>query len=374
VGWFAIACVLGFSVFAIRRSSAILAPSSKVRHVFALILVILGLVVTIWLFITWFFKLWTFGQVSDVASSGVVARVIFGFVLGFGAAYFIEQQSTSSRTDNSSYVRGAQGGAPREEDREGDDLRKLFFKDRNDHNSKDLEMTKSGTAYPLLSIGLGVLLLALAAPHLDRWLSHLTTVKAALVELQLASVTTHKVTVAESTESFNEIRSIENLSGYSRRIRQDIQYLEKFTIPDQAQTVTYDPVAAYFIRNSIEESKDIATQASELLNVFDGVISPIAGCVQAAIKNGLSTETVRQMIRPIAASLNDILFGQSSSDAHQVFWSLLVTLPEKISTFLDKRKYECQSYPVAYASTYFVGGGPVFFPEITKYSRLPICM
>ena len=198
----------------------------------------------------------------------------------------------------------------------------------------------------LISVGFGFLILGLAAPYIDNWLSHLTSLKSPLIELQLGSATSHKVSVGESFSALSSTTSLTVLKNYAERIEQDIDFVERFekseTEPEKMQT------------------------ARELLPAFKYLISPIAGCMQSAIRNGMSAAVARQMIVPVADNASRLIFAQNNYQAaqqHREFWRLLESLPERVRPFLKAEEEKaCLSAADNYRDC---------LKDITKY---PVCV
>ena len=151
MAWFAIACVLGLLLYGIWRLS--LGAGSWIRAG-----IIAGTIIAVVVPAFVFLKNQSFSW--DDFAQGLVARLVFGGVLGFGAGYLSDTQT---------------GGAP-------------------------LLVGRGRSGY--MSIGLVLVILAIVAPHLDRWLSRLTGFKTAIVEVQLTNISTaHKALVPDSRES-----------------------------------------------------------------------------------------------------------------------------------------------------------------------------
>jgi hypothetical protein len=154
VGWFAIACLAGFLGYwqwlrmagrlAVRRHRQIDINDARVLVAYRL----LGALVAVLI-------LWavlgrgalTWGDIIDNLGDGKVARTLLGLALGFGAGFVTAQTpppppSASSDHEQPKKPSGI-GGLP---------------------------------THFVLSTGLGIAVLALAAPHLVRWLSRLSSV------------------------------------------------------------------------------------------------------------------------------------------------------------------------------------------------------
>src|SRR6202022_552084 len=129
-----------------------------------------------------------------------------------------------------------------------------------------------------LLIGLAIILLALAAPYLDNWLSRVSSVKTSVVELQLTSSAGHAIAVAEAGEALTNLQSLERLANYDKRIRDDIDYINVIEIPDLEWQMSRYRGHAKELEKQIADLRDTAGEASKLVVVFEGLISPIAGC------------------------------------------------------------------------------------------------
>jgi len=280
MGWFAIACICGFLGFWGRRPlSNWLARTCKITSNDADILaVIIAFTILLAGLVLWSILLQnarTFGQIAEAFGHGAVARFLFGLILGVGTA-FVAAERSRVQSDNRAPSAPAAAGSAGGEGEVGGGA------------PPDGGGSSTLRTHLVLSTGLVITLLALAAPHLDRWFSRLTALKSPLIELQVTSVATHKVSVGEGLEAYNDALSLGLLAGYSNRIGQDIEYLEKY-------------------------GRNVSTSsAKKLLPAFATIISPIARCVQTAIDQGLSIESARQMIRPTADLLLQIIFAEDA--------------------------------------------------------------
>ena len=225
----------------------------------------------------------TVGQIADSLHHGLVARFILGLVLGAGAAFVIAERSPLKP-----------GGG-------------------------DAAPTPGGLPMHLiLSMGIGILLLALTAPYVDGWFRRLAGFKSPLIELQLvAGASTHKVSVTEGLDSLINQHHLAYMMHYDIRIRQDINYFSKYGQNGQNQNGT--------IKSAVE-----------LLSTFERILVPVMTCVQTAIDQGwLSIDSARQMITPSAELLEQIIFGEAKlgeklEEKHEQFWQYLTKLPEII--------------------------------------------
>jgi hypothetical protein len=127
MGWFAIACVLGFLLYEAWR----ILPGTARRAATSVALATAIIIALSWVAAKQLF--------SEFVTDGIVARLLFGGVLGFGFAYVIaENRRAPSLTSRQ---------------------RGMYF-----------------------SIALALIVLAMAAPHLDTWLSRLSSAQELLEE------------------------------------------------------------------------------------------------------------------------------------------------------------------------------------------------
>src|SRR5262249_53131360 len=138
----------------------------------------------------------------------------------------------------------------------------------------------------------GILIVAISAPHLDRWLARLTEVKSPWLELHLANTAAQKITVAEEVDSYLDKAAIDALKTYPTRIRQDAEYLKQYGA-------------------GMPERDAMIASANALLPVFETVFTPIAACLKEAIDEGLSIESARDIVRPVTDLLAVLVFGEA---------------------------------------------------------------
>ena len=176
------------------------------------------------------------------------------------------------------------------------------------------------------------MLLALLAPHLDRWLSRATSIKGPYLELQLAAAGTHKISIAEGSEKLIQSDSFDFLVGYDDKIKIDKEFLKKYggSLPDQ---------------------KALLESAETLYSAINNVLSPIAKCIQEAIdKNWLSVKSAQQLLTPTVNIFEQIVLGDkdiinsSERDLNTAFWQNIIALPKTIPSPIDIK--ECKlSFP-----------------------------
>jgi hypothetical protein len=314
VGWFAIACVSGFFGYWAWRWLApwlaaqhqITIEAAEIRSaVIAFATVIIGLI--LWTIL--FQHVRTAGEIPAVLYNGYVARSLLGLALGAGAAFVIAQRSGPV----------AAAGTPQ-------------FGILPTHL--------------VLSMGIGILTLALVAPYVDGWFQRLTGIKSPFIELQLgAGATTHRVSVAQGENIFFTIQSLKFLQNYNDRIQGDIDYFTAY--------------------GKGPNNKNLVDSAKALLPAFKDVIKPVATCVQTALTQGwLSTDSARQIISPTAELLEQIIFAEDVLDQrgeqakHDQFWQLVMTMPDKVQSRV--RIPECTA-PRDIKN----------FPTFQKYQNLP---
>lgn len=324
MGWFAIACICGFLGYRARpilsnwltRSCRTTADNVNFLSVFiGFIIVFVGLI--LWAILSEGAR--TFDQFSDALSRGQVARFLFGLVLGSGAALVLAERPSGQTGTGVATAAPAEKSASSPSDLSGS------------ATENDVPITLAGGLRPhfILSTALGITLLALAGPHVDAWLSHLTGFKSPLVELQVASTSTHKVSVVEGSETLFNIDSIEYLITYPERLEHDINYI-----------TTYG--------QKMSKQKDILASANRILPAFRDVLRPVASCIKSAMaEDWLSIDQARQMVRPTASLGEQIIFGEGAlSDAelvdrNQKFWQSLIDLPRQIRSLVNSKDCNC---------------------------------
>lgn len=318
MGWFAISCVIGFLGFLARPKSSNRVQVLLAVFAFTVVLISLGT----WALLVGYAH--SLGEAVDFIGEGYGARSILGLVLGAGAAFVVEEKTRPP----------AEVAPP---------------------GSEKASRDRAGLANHLvLSVGLGIAFLAITAPHLDRWLTRLTSIKSPVVELQISSSTSHRISITDSHDVYDDVDSLNYLSSYADRLPQDLQYAQKYSAGEPG-------------------AGSVARYASALLPAMKRVISPVAKCVQKAIDKGLSVESAREMIRPAARLLEEIIFSEdvltetkALDEKHEQFWIKVTALPKEVASFV--RDQECLAIP----SEYHVDGAiPDYFPKIQEYSGAP---
>ncbi|HLH98828.1 MAG TPA: hypothetical protein VKW08_27265 [Xanthobacteraceae bacterium] len=361
MGWFVIAVIIGFFGYWVWQAASVrvatrwpceLRTSQLATAFCSFVLVLVG--IASWA--SFSVHPHTFGEMTDAIGQGIVARFILGLLLGAGAAFLAQERirAAAERRENAARrppAIAAQGALTAEQTgAAGGDM-------PADPPAVRDEQPAAGIGTSLaLSTALGITFLALAAPHLDRWLSHLTSLKSPVIELQVATATNHRISLEDSAEAFDDEGSLTYLAIYSQRISQDIEYLEKYDTTNPKRSTMLPSMKA-------------------LAPAFGTVISPVAACVQKAINHGLSLESARTMIRPTAELLEQILFNKDIekngelSATHDRLWQGVIDLPRKIAPYVHDRT--CESVPSVYYVDGIVPNAVSYFPRIQDYRTLP---
>src|SRR5215813_12605537 len=179
MGWFALACLVGFAIS--RASRALRVQPAGGMAILAVAL--FGAVV--WALFT--APAPTFAYVTDTIGAGVLARFILGLIFGLLIGLVL------------------QTGIPK-------------------------------TAY--LWIAIVVALLALVAPHIDRWMSRATSVKASVVEIQLSRISAEVKNVkADKRENFINNSALNYIVDYPELINKDLAFIKHFLIPNNKEQI-----------------------------------------------------------------------------------------------------------------------------------------
>ncbi len=161
-------------------------------------------------------------------------------------------------------------------------------------------------------IGLALVLLGLIAPHADRWLAAATGFKTAIIEIQLANISTkHKFIAPEFDRTFTEQAILPIVARYPERILQDIEF-KKFQIEEQEVNTLFGLTMPWQIssdeeKKNLEEHKKVRDSMTAIHLVFEKTISPAAKCMEEAIGRGLSRQYAREIARPVAELTAEII-------------------------------------------------------------------
>lgn len=341
VGWFAILFVSGFLLFWGWRRWPRWGDNTHTLIIGFAVAILIGILV----WCTWYISVYSISVFADRVGQGYVARIILGFVLGIATAYVVEQRSIvrKAQLDAQTRFRLRASLPPRERSA------------RADAPDSSIIEAVGGTSLTLLMwIAVVVLSFAISAPHLDSWLRHTTSLKLPFGELQIASTSTHAVLQADRLDLLADVRSLELLSRYNVRIRDDVDYLKLVEIEDLRDSQKEFPnysLEYQDYQSKIEKTQELVDAINALLPVFDGLISSIASCVRDASSNGLGIDSIRLKVRPMADALDRVLFleqtngtDDSYAAAHNKLWEELTGLPSKIDGFLnDEERKQCSN-------------------------------
>jgi hypothetical protein len=348
VGWFVIACISGFVGCSVWRR---LEDNARfISAFFAFTMLSLGLVLWAWRS----YGAETYGQVVDALQDGRVARFVLGLVLGVGAALVLAERA---------HVYPGDGGPGRSEQQSEEQFSAGTY--RNLHDS-----WKAYLPYPLTLIGLGIVMLALLAPHLDDWLRRATAVKSPYIELQLVGTTSHKVSVSESLEAFYDVDALNYLTQYEGKIRRDVDYQELLKTQGKGNDA------------QARERETYLALTKELLPAFYIVVTPVAKCIQAAItQQSVSIDSVRDAVRPLANIAEQVVLSenlahdrQQLEDTNRKFWLGVIGLPNKLG--LETNTPDCHVIPhpcgdaIVCLDDYPIDM-KVVFPLVQDYKDLP---
>ena len=317
--WFIGAGLLGFASF---YGWQPLAGRSTGGKLLALAITLVVAFAAMWIWAFCIVKANSFNAFLDGLGDGVAVRFILGFALGVGAAYVTQRRSSAAGQPPQSILEG-----------------------------------EGRTAY--LSIALAIILLALIAPHVDRWQSRLTSLKASGVEIQLAAISSKLNAVKPDTrEYFADQAVLNHVNGFASAAKQDYDFLFSFDLPDLRQRLAENPGEAAAFNKLIEQKTKQLDLLRQTREAFEKVVSPLARCIKLAIDNGLNIDSAREKLRPLADKMTEIIIReeefltitprpgqepQSLQDTRQAFWEDLRKIPKNISAYLktaDRQRCE----------------------------------
>lgn len=334
------------------------------------------------------------GEIIDALQNGSVVRFILGVILGVGAAHVVRQgsriepananaspelltsQTAGDARSLAAFLLGvyialsmadqSSGGAKR------DDAASAAAPNvpRGDTPlPANGNATRSGSNFastPLvLSLGLGIVILALVAPFVDDWLHRLTAVKSPWIELQLTGFNNHRIAVANGLGSFFNKNSLEYLQKYASRIQTDIEYFDQYGHDDRNQA-------------------EIIDSARKLLPTFSRIVTPVTACVQTAIaKDWLSIDSARLIVLPSADRVGQIILNENQLTSDQLdkknkdFWMGITKLPEiirsRVSAPADVSDPVCRDVPEVYWDEDYdrIMAAGSLFPALHNYKHIP---
>jgi hypothetical protein len=325
MGWFVVACVAGFVLFWIFRALLpLLAKASSFWIAVAGGAIILALVLFVMFDMDWIRQ--AIARLGDASG----ARLSLGLILGAGFGFYWLRE----------------------------------FGPQPDGQ------TDTGRSARMLWVGLTVILLALIAPHIDRWLLHLTSFKTSVVEIQLASIAnTNKSIKPDNREFFNDQSILVNVQGYADSIDKDIWLIDLFRLADVKSRLEQAPKDDRLLelQTSLTNQKK---QLEELRDAFTTIVGPLARCVKNAIDNGYDIESARNTLRGVGDLLTQISLLQSQKSAEQMlqtksseFWEALKKIPPQIALYVTGDiKDQCLNIVSRQVTT---------FPDSRNYRNLP---
>jgi len=312
MGWFAIACIVGFAIYWWRD-----ALREHVRQQWPELAAVLALLAAVWLICdalgsyeartllhVWFpSTIQLLDRLPGSLESGNLARILFGAILGLGLGF-------AYATDHGI------GAGPR---------RNL----RSD----------------ILWIGLGLAVLATIAPHVDSWLSRVSNFKSIGIEIQLRnlvsnSASTQKLIAPDPRENYLEETILQDLLKYSytktydglikrydEHIENDLDFFNAALIP-----------AVEFDRQQLQRLSCQRSRLDRLKQALEGTFIAIARCLTNAIDKKWSIESARDAVRPVIDLAYDITLadaaGKSDREARERFPGATEYLLRKISTYI----------------------------------------
>jgi hypothetical protein len=152
---------------------------------------------------------------------------------------------------------------------------------------------------PLTIAGV-ILLLAIAAPHVDGWLSRLSGLKTSIIEIQLTSLSSASKSVQPvQREQFIRDFNLRSLSRYDEAIENDIKFIEVFEIPDLQERMKEDSS----LQKRLDDLTVQSRQLVRLKDAFETYVSRAAKCFLTATENGLSIYSAQRALTELADKL-----------------------------------------------------------------------
>lgn len=313
MSWFAIACLVGFFLYVLwcvwMREKGRVAVR-LIISLAVLVIVVIGLI----------YLRQIYSVFWDALSRGVVARFIFGGVLGFGFGYLVDRKN------------GPDSNTP-------------------------LLIGHGRSTY--LSLGLALVFLAAAAPFLDDWLSRLSGFKTSIIEIQLTSISTaHKsVVVPDSRESFSDEQTLAILQGYEENIAEDIAYIKLFVLRDLKWQKKEAPSGSAEVDEQIRQYRQRLQKLEDVQQAFTNTLSPLAHCILDAMAAGLSVESAREKVRPVTDAIQQIFILERTASvnadehvkqidlARSNLLKLISSLPDELANYLERSTCATRDLP-----------------------------
>jgi hypothetical protein len=158
-----------------------------------------------------------------------------------------------------------------------------------------------------LSIAASIVLLALVAPHVDGWLSHLSGFKTSLIEIQLTNLSsTSKAVKPAQREGFIRDIALKSLAEYDESIEKDIDFIKRFELEDIAEQKKHTRDPGNLVKREQALNAQLE-QLEKLRDYFEHTVSPASRCFKAAIDHGLSLERARYHLRALADAVTQLI-------------------------------------------------------------------
>jgi hypothetical protein len=247
------------------------------------------------------------GRLAEGMDQGTLARYLLGFILGLGAAYAIDREPRFSSTAKEPGAvpmavltpAGLLPFAP-----------SISVAAAQHDDTPDPVSGASKASW--ITLGFAVTLLALFAPHIDRWLQHLTSLKTSVVEFQLANISTATKTIQpDARDYYVDKVMLKYLTSYSDWAAQDIAFLTCFALPNMERELKNKPRSSDLVKK-IGQFKAQQPKLAAIHVILEKVVSPLADCATGAINNGRDIESVRQDLRPASDRLTQMIILEQS--------------------------------------------------------------
>lgn len=214
----------------------------------------------------------------------------------------------------------------------------------------------------LISVALALVILASAAPHIDRWMSKLSGFKGAGFEFQLASTTTANkaITVAQSSEYYMSYVVFPTLKNYGAILQTDIDFIQLVELPKAQSPQERDRL------------QGVINVATEIKPVFVNLIGEFAECIDHHFKLGMSSDRIRPTVWHSSAMLQQIILNDGSNDAerHVAFWRAIGRTPAIFEQQNLNSEVKCKSAGRKYLRDHADFSDEKAYPRITSSGDL----
>jgi hypothetical protein len=224
-----------------------------------------------------------------------------------------------------------------------------------------------------LWLSLTALLIAISAPHMDKWLSKLASFKTSAFEVQLAATANinPKVAVAEGQEAFASSGVFDLLGGYHERIHDDVEFIQAVEIPTHQKLVERGGIV-----QSYASPTALVEKTRKLHYFYRELVAPLAKCYSDATP---SIEQLRVVLRPIAFDIQEIVYRHAdlTIDWHErniKFWRRFSEAAYKVDEFRTKWDIKCGDKADAYYRKHrFIHESDPLpgFPRFAEFAELP---